>query len=308
MAQTRDAVRRWRLKQSACSCGECSFRQVKAEERHTADLTFESTDERPAERQDKATSRRGPRAPDHSGFDISRRSSRDRRTKRSCAPPLEPAEKILDGRPGRDYSLSTHSVTEAVTMARPRSEEKRTAILEAATEVFAAQGFWATPTSAISRAAGIAEGTLFTYFATKDMLLNELYRAIKEDVAEALMLDYPENAPFQGQARHIWNTYIAWGLRQSQPMTVMTQLRMSEAITPATKAASNEPFQRFADAARGALKDGRLIDVPFDFLGALMSTMAETTMAAISERPKLNKQLRDQGFQIFWNGITRSRD
>jgi AcrR family transcriptional regulator len=52
-------------------------------------------------------------------------------------------------------------------MARPKSDDKRNAILTAAIATFAARGVWSTPTSAISKAAGIAEGTLFTYFGTK---------------------------------------------------------------------------------------------------------------------------------------------
>jgi AcrR family transcriptional regulator len=63
-------------------------------------------------------------------------------------------------------------------MARPKSEDKRNAILSAATEVFAERGLSAA-TSAISSAAGVAEGTLFTYFKTKDELINALYRETK---------------------------------------------------------------------------------------------------------------------------------
>lgn len=58
-------------------------------------------------------------------------------------------------------------------MARPKSEDKKQALLEAATAAFAQSGI-AASTSAIARSAGVAEGTLFRYFATKDELLNEL--------------------------------------------------------------------------------------------------------------------------------------
>ena len=70
-------------------------------------------------------------------------------------------------------------------MARPKSDDKRSAILAAATAVFAARGLAAAPTSAISRKARIAEGTLFTYFKTKDELINALYREIKLELADA---------------------------------------------------------------------------------------------------------------------------
>jgi hypothetical protein len=63
-------------------------------------------------------------------------------------------------------------------MARPLSEEKRTAILEATAEVVAMLGVSA-PTAKIAKEAGVAEGTLFTYFANKDELLNGLYLELK---------------------------------------------------------------------------------------------------------------------------------
>ena len=70
-------------------------------------------------------------------------------------------------------------------MARPRSEDKQIALLEAATEVVAEQGL-AAPTSLIAKRAGVAEGTLFRYFPTKDELLNALYLDIKRSLGESM--------------------------------------------------------------------------------------------------------------------------
>jgi AcrR family transcriptional regulator len=49
-------------------------------------------------------------------------------------------------------------------------EKTRQAILQAALQLFADKGFYHTTTKAISRKAGIAEGTLFNYFQTKEDL------------------------------------------------------------------------------------------------------------------------------------------
>jgi TetR/AcrR family fatty acid metabolism transcriptional regulator len=49
-------------------------------------------------------------------------------------------------------------------------ERTKRAILQAALELFARQGFYRTTTKAISRKARIAEGTLFNYFRTKEDL------------------------------------------------------------------------------------------------------------------------------------------
>lgn len=49
-------------------------------------------------------------------------------------------------------------------------EKTKKAILAAALKLFAEKGFYKTSTRAISRKAGIAEGTLFNYFETKEDL------------------------------------------------------------------------------------------------------------------------------------------
>lgn len=77
-------------------------------------------------------------------------------------------------------------------MARPKSEDKKQALLEAATAAFAQSGI-AASTSAIARSAGVAEGTLFRYFATKDDLLNELYLSIKSGLVQVMVASLKPN-------------------------------------------------------------------------------------------------------------------
>lgn len=57
---------------------------------------------------------------------------------------------------------------------------RKETILEAATALFARKGFSATPTSAIAREAGVAEGLVFHYFKTKKGVL----LCILKDVTE----------------------------------------------------------------------------------------------------------------------------
>ncbi len=114
-------------------------------------------------------------------------------------------------------------------MARPKSEDKKQALLEAATAAFAQSGI-AASTSAIARSAGVAEGTLFRYFATKDELLNELYLAIKLRLVRTMIpgLDPDEKRPKEN-ARNIWNSYIDWGVRN--PMEHKAIRRMAPSPT-----------------------------------------------------------------------------
>src|SRR3979409_775079 len=96
-------------------------------------------------------------------------------------------------------------------MAKPKSEDKRNAILSAAAQVFAERGLGA-PTAAITRAAGIAEGSLFTYFKTKDELINALYRELKLELADSMMSGFPRKQSVRHRLEHVWNGYVQWGV------------------------------------------------------------------------------------------------
>src|SRR5579883_2305801 len=64
-----------------------------------------------------------------------------------------------------------------------RSGDKRERILDAAVRVFAKKGFHATRVSEVAKAAGVADGTIYLYFKSKDELLVSLF----EDRVEKLL-------------------------------------------------------------------------------------------------------------------------
>ena len=53
-------------------------------------------------------------------------------------------------------------------------KDKKTVIMEASLKLFTERGFYGTSTAQISKEAGVATGTLFNYFPTKEDLLNSL--------------------------------------------------------------------------------------------------------------------------------------
>ncbi len=188
-------------------------------------------------------------------------------------------------------------------MARPKSKDKRQAILDSAVAAFAQRGVWSTPTSFISREAGVADGTLFTYFATKEVLLNELYRALKRELAEALLSGYPEKAKTKVKFRHIWNAYVGWGAAHPAKFKVMNELRISDKITDESKAAGYEPIARLERMAADSIKQKILHNYPLDFIAAVMGGMAETTVAFMGGKRKDRIDFCAVGFELFWNGI-----
>ncbi|CAG1005913.1 Fatty acid metabolism regulator protein [Myxococcaceae bacterium] len=62
----------------------------------------------------------------------------------------------------------------AASQREALSQNRRNQILEAALRVWARHGFDASPVEAIAREAGLAKGTLYLYFATKESILEAI--------------------------------------------------------------------------------------------------------------------------------------
>jgi AcrR family transcriptional regulator len=190
-------------------------------------------------------------------------------------------------------------------VARPKSEDKRNAILDAATRLFAERGLTAAPTSEISKQAGVAEGTLFTYFKTKDDLINGLYREIKLELADAMMSDFPRKKNVRTRLRHVWDRYVNWGIANPKQRKVLAQLQVSEVLTKESKAAGGAPFIEFQTMIRDAI-DGRVFrdDLPAELISKSLAVLVEATIDLTVANPSKGNKYRDSGFQMFWAGIT----
>jgi TetR/AcrR family fatty acid metabolism transcriptional regulator len=103
------------------------------------------------------------------------------------------------GKPGRgklragklDKTDKTEKRTAKAAVPKRRGGDKRDRILEAAVKVFARSGFHATRVSEVAKAAGVADGTIYLYFASKEQLLVSLF----EDRVERLLAFMAEELP-----------------------------------------------------------------------------------------------------------------
>jgi AcrR family transcriptional regulator len=189
-------------------------------------------------------------------------------------------------------------------MARPRSEDKRTAILEAATEVVAELGIGA-PTAKVAKGAGVAEGTLFTYFANKDELLNQLYLELKTDLRNAMITGYPSGKSLLDRSRYVWECYIGWGTAYPLKRKALRQLAVSDRITQQTKKIGGEVFGEIQDMMRELAAASGMRNPPQGFAPAIMTALADTTMDFIALEPTQAKQYTKAGFNAFWKALSK---
>jgi AcrR family transcriptional regulator len=187
-------------------------------------------------------------------------------------------------------------------LSRPRSGDKRKAILDAALRVCAERGMASAPTSAISREAGVAEGSLFTYFATKDALFNELYLELRMEFSRHLD-EFPHDQDARARLHYIWEKYLDLGAAHPEQLKVLAQLRASGKLFRENE---KPAFALVAvlNATGEAAKGTELEKLPPEYLVLMVRAQAEITVEFINAHPESAAICREMGFRMLWNGLT----
>ena len=187
-------------------------------------------------------------------------------------------------------------------MSRPKSDEKRSAILEAATRIIVTQGLSA-PTAAIAKEAGVANGSLFTYFETKTELFNQLYLQLKAEMAAAALKGLRADAEPRQQLAHIWQRWMTWAVYFPEKRRALAQLTVSDEITPETRAAGHKTMAGVADLLEGIRASGPMRKAPMGFVVAIMNSIAEATIDIMAQDAAHARKRCNEGFDALWRAV-----
>lgn len=188
-------------------------------------------------------------------------------------------------------------------MARPRSEEKRLALIDACIKLMALRGVDGVSTAAVSSRAGVAEGTLFRYFASKDILLSEVYRSIKLELSQQLSASPSEDCSIKEQFSHVWITYIYWLKEHGEQFSVLQMLESSTRISDAVRAEGKNALQRIDLLASRGIALGEIRSLPKTFFALAFNSLAIATLESLVGGESSNRGSIERGFEVFWRGI-----
>ena len=130
-------------------------------------------------------------------------------------------------------------MAEAATASSKPNVEKRDAILAAALRLIARFGLHNTPMSAVAREAGVAVGTVYLYFPSKEAMINALYLHVLEDRNSSLYVSVgaPADSPAdQREALWLsWHALARWHLEHEEGSNLITQCRASGILSEETR-------------------------------------------------------------------------
>ncbi|MCS5420353.1 MULTISPECIES: TetR/AcrR family transcriptional regulator [Psychrilyobacter] len=182
--------------------------------------------------------------------------------------------------------------------------KKRKKIIEVATKLFVERGFHGTPTSLIAKEAGIATGTLFNYFKTKDILINEIFKDIKSEQKEIILKDLDEAKTSKLKLKKIWKNLIVWGINNPQERKFINYFSNSNFISDDTKTEIKKNYKFLLDIFREiiekkGMKNTNELMLILNFMGACIFT---GKYFHITKEP-YNEKVCDEPFERFCKSI-----
>jgi TetR/AcrR family fatty acid metabolism transcriptional regulator len=197
----------------------------------------------------------------------------------------------------------------SLSSVRPVVADKGEAILRAATRVFARNGYFNSKVADIAREAGVADGTVYLYFKSKEEILRSIFdrsvsEAIKEGRRQLEVIDDPRE-----KLRRIAHLHLErMGADRDLAVVFQVELRGSTKFMEEFSAGG---FAEYLRMIRASIEEGQSAGVfrpdinakvaAKIFFGAL-DEMA--TNWILSKRRYKLAPMADQVLDIFLNGVS----
>jgi len=187
--------------------------------------------------------------------------------------------------------------------------DKREKLLQTALELFVSQGFSDTPTSKIAKVAGIATGTLFYFFPTKEDLIISLYLKLKGHAAESINLALEDVRSTKEIIKTYYVESLKWSLRNANEFLFLAQFANSPYLKKIGSEEISAQMAPILKLFKLAIKEQHVVDMDVNLLYALISNQVFGVNQYLLSKSKLSKKKQDDimenTFSMFWKMVER---
>jgi AcrR family transcriptional regulator len=183
--------------------------------------------------------------------------------------------------------------------------DKQEAILETALTLFTERGFFGTPTSLISKEAGVATGTLFFYFRTKEDLIDTIYRRVKIEAAGAMCQDLDAEQTAKAKLRRLGFNAVTWGIGNPSKLKFMEQFAHSPFVSTTAREEGMSRFLFLQDLVQEGIREGAIRNTDPELVFCMMASALSglIALASATDNPVVRNAIIEEGLDVVWNGL-----
>jgi AcrR family transcriptional regulator len=182
---------------------------------------------------------------------------------------------------------------------------KREILIETAIKLFVENGFHGTATAKIAKEAGVANGTLFQYFKTKEDLILAIFIIIKDEMAFHESVEEVKNVKetIQNQVTSL----LFWALDNKEKFHFIQQFYTSPFINLLKKSELEKYTKHHFDVLELGIIDKIIKPLPADLLYLLVSNQVfGIYQFLLSKKHSKSKQkeIINNTFEMLWDMIS----
>jgi TetR/AcrR family fatty acid metabolism transcriptional regulator len=197
-------------------------------------------------------------------------------------------------------------------MARPKTDDKRRRILQAAVRVFARKGYFAARVADVARRAGVADGTIYLYFRNKEDILVSLFDEVMATHIGRLRAELQDKKDAPARLHAIAMHHLQ-GLGENRDLAVVFQVELRQStkfMARFTASWLQDYFELVNDVIEQGQKEGTLRDdLPRKVVTkALFGALDEMVTSWILSRKHYDLgQLAAPVVELFLRGIATAK-
>ncbi|MFV7771772.1 MULTISPECIES: TetR/AcrR family transcriptional regulator [Shewanella] len=184
--------------------------------------------------------------------------------------------------------------------------QKKQAILDTALQLFVSQGFHATSTATIAREAGVATGTLFHHFPSKEQLLEQLFLGVKQEFADAIQAGASKSGKLKQDAKQLWFAALTWAMANPLKQAFFQLYSMSPTVEQSVRAQAMHSILGFiAELIRQGQASGELAKYPIELMQDNCHGQYLAATRYFVDHPERwqDEEQRTASFALFWNAM-----
>lgn len=188
------------------------------------------------------------------------------------------------------------------------SSDKRDAVIRAAMEMVGEHGFHGSPMADIAEQAGVAAGTIYRFFDSKDALIEEIKVSLEGQILAAVTDGYPAGQPVRERFLHLQRRVIGYFIASPLQFRFLEQYHFSPygLHSRREKLFSKKRRNLFEDVIEEGRGQRIIKDLPLPILCALaFGPVIEVCRDHILQFLTLDDRLIERTAEACWDAVRR---
>jgi AcrR family transcriptional regulator len=182
---------------------------------------------------------------------------------------------------------------------------KKDKILEVMLRLIKEQGIQATPMAQIAKEAGVAAGTIYHHFASKEQLVNELFLRVKKEFSDLLASKLSVELGYKDKFWVLWKSLYYYYTQNPLAFNFSAQLGHSPMISDDIKNQAKQYYQPIIDFFAEGISLGILKPMDSNLIGELVyGSVASTVQLYFEGKTNITLEILEQAIEYSWDGIS----